>query len=228
MTFESHANTVLAHVEDLPESFEPTWMPGWTTDSYIRGKCPRIKKLYWSRTTSRYSYLYRLINKEIIQARKCDGFWFYSKESIDQLEEMLNIKETLKTDQVAQWYEERKPLNAALQKAWSAKDQARKEAVDTMNEANEAMEQAKEMMNQAFAKQLQLAQTLKVIDSERKKVQRQIKKSEKALETLPNNEELIKKWVNRPDSYKCRWNGIGDHGIPDYALSEDGDIQIHH
>jgi hypothetical protein len=225
MTFESHANTVLAHVEDLPESFEPTWMPGWSATSYIKGKCPHVKEKYWSRYQDNYTYLYRLKDKYLIQARKSDGFWFYSKESIDQLEELLKIRETLSTDDLARWYEERKPLNTALQLSWSKRDQVRQDACDAMNQANEAMEQAKEMMNDAFKQQLQLSETLKAIDRERRKVQKQIKKSEKELEVLPDNREMVEKWINRPRVYNQLRS---DPRIPDYRIIEDGTLQIHY
>jgi hypothetical protein len=86
MTFETHSDTQLVQGEELPEGFSQALMPGWTADEYIRDNCPNIKANYRKNRSDKYGYLYHLINKGLIAAEKYDGFWFYSKESLDKFE----------------------------------------------------------------------------------------------------------------------------------------------
>jgi len=223
MTFETHTDTVLAQAEDMPDSFEPAWMPGWSTDSYIRGCCPHIKKLLWGRSGSRYSYLYRMIEKGQVVARKADGFWFYSKESLDQLEEILEVRDCLRNDEISEWYDKRQTLNNNVGEIRSKKAQVRQNVVDAMNKAAETMEQAKALMHEAFQLQMKQGESLRALQQEEDKAYKKIEESEEELKKCEDNEENVRKWVNR----KYTNYQVSAWGVPDYEIKE-GVIQINH
>jgi hypothetical protein len=224
MTFRNHNETILAHKNDISEDFQPSQFPGWSADSYIVSKCPNIKRRYRFSYSSRYGYLYKLIRKGLISAVKADGLWFYSRESIDQLEEILTIRETLSSDNVSQWNKQRKEINSRLLEVQNKKANAKTKAASAMIEAKEALEHAHNLMREALELNDNLESNLESYETEEKTLLNAISASEEALQEMDIDTKKITKWVKRPYN---NWQ-LSDYGVPEYELNSDGNLIIQH
>ena len=187
MTFETHTDTHLIETEEMPENFSQAWMPGWIADDYIREECPNIRENYrGTNHTNRYGYLYRMISAGLLVARKSDGFWFYSKESIDTLEKFDAIHTRIANSNHQQYQEVRRENK---QKADGA--QAR---IEEINETIHAL-------SQEMSEKLKEIKSLKskVKNMRPPKISRKLKKDLKEWE---NNDGISRR-------ISAKWLGVG-------------------
>ena len=211
MTFQTIDTTIISCGKPSKPSL-PEWMAFVEANHSIETTCPQINQKYRRKV---WISLHTLVKDKLIKGKKLSSGRKYQRESIDQLEKMLQIEADIAKGELKKWCDNLRTTERDLKYVQNSKAKLKESA-------NYSKEMAEYWADQAVKAQKELAETLNELNPKQESL-------EKNLSSLRNNPpKLSQKEIKKLRKWATRTIPLYAFRIPRVEIDYDGNLLVRH